>query len=162
MVYVAILVTHVRLLISITTMHVGFTFHCRQTTGVYPSCAPPLLCQLNNRIFETCSLNVWDCFLSNFTSTAAGRTECRSAKQFTSALSLHAWGELTAKSNTLFAGSDSSHPENLGGGTGFASSSNTYLSGCKGHFDSSWGPHLHSLMIDGQPRPPVCLWHYVT
>lgn len=87
MVYVATLATHIRLLISIITTHVGFTFHCRQTKGVYPSCAPPLLCQLNNRIFETCSLNVWDCFLSNFTSTAAGRTVCRSAKQFVSALS---------------------------------------------------------------------------
>lgn len=88
----------------------------RANKGVYPSCAPPLLCQLNNRIFETCLLNVWDCFLSNSTSTAAGHTVCRSAKQFVSALSLHAWGELTGKSNTLFAESDSSHPDNLGGG----------------------------------------------
>lgn len=116
MVYTAVLVIHVRLLIlfeqswhasASSQTHVGFTFNCcGQTSGVYPSCAPPLLCQLNNGSFDTRLLNVWDCFLSNlspFTGTAAGHINivCRSVQQFVSALSIHAWGELTAKSNTL-------------------------------------------------------------
>ena len=135
MVYTAVLVIHVRLLIlfeqswhasASSRTHVGFTFNCcGQTSGVYPSCAPPLLCQLNNGSFDTRLLNVWDCFLSNsspFTGTAAGHinTVCRSVKQFVSALSLHAWGELTAKSNILFVVCDSSRQENLGGGARFA------------------------------------------
>lgn len=51
-----------------------------------------------------------------FHSTVAGHinTECRSVKQFASVLSLHAWGKLTAKPNTLFAECDSSLQENLG------------------------------------------------
>lgn len=137
MVYTALPVIHLRLLIlfeqswhasASSRTHVGFTFNCcGQTSGVYPSCTPPLLCQLNNESFDTRLLNVWDCFLSNsspFTGTAAGHINivCRSVRQFVSALSLHAWGELTAKSNTSFVGCDSSRQENLGGGVGFASS----------------------------------------
>ncbi len=140
------------------------------TKGVDPSCAPPLPCQLNNGIFQNSLLNVWDCFLSNSspsTSTVAGHinTVCRSVKQFVSALSLHAWGKLTAKSNTLFAECDSSHPENLRGGAGFAFTLPFLplpklvpicLSGCAGWSDSRWRSHFLSLMIDCYLRPPVC------
>ena len=143
---------------------VGMHQHHRSTCGLYLS-----LLQANKRCqsvlhsssalsaqqwdFETRLLNVWDCFLSNSspcTRTATGHinTVCRSFKQFVSALSLHARGEPTAESNTLFAKCDSPHPENLGGGAGFTSSlpfaltylpqfcANIYLSGCPGCFDS--------------------------
>ncbi len=119
-----------------------------------------------NLLIKTCGLVSFQTRVLS-TGTAAGHinTVCRSVKQFVSAPSLHAWGTLTAKSNTLFAESDSSHPENLGGGTGFASSlmlpstpplvceclskSSLYQRLSVGLFDSSWGSRFRSPLIDG-------------
>lgn len=111
-----------------------------QTKGVYPPRTPQFL-SAQQWTFKTCLLNVWAWFLSNTgpsTRTVAGHINkvCRSVKQFVSVLSLHAWGELTANSNTLFAKCDSSHPENLGSGTGFVS----------------------TLMVPS--TPPLCVWMF--
>lgn len=158
------LVTHVRLVILkaayivFVTWHVRFTFRCTQTKGAAPFGAPPLLCQLNKRILQTYSLNVWGCFLSDFTCMVPGHTVCRSAKQFASALSLHARVELTAKVKYIVFREWLISLGEPGGGTGFAStSSNIYLAGYKGCFHSSSRSHLYFFFINGQFRPPVCL-----